>query len=54
MKDDEYWAWKNWKKEKKYSWNKKNSDEQMRLEVIESLNFKERFFIVFNKKRSDE
>jgi len=26
----------------------------MRLEVIESLNFKERFFIVFNKKRSDE
>jgi len=26
----------------------------MKLETIESLKFKEKFFIVFNKKRSDE
>ncbi len=54
MKDDEYWAWENWKRKKKYSWDKKNFDEQMRFEVIESLNLKEKFFIIFNKKRSNE
>jgi len=41
-------------KERRDITDKKNHDEQMRFKVTESLNLKERFFIVFSKKRSDE
>ncbi len=54
MKENEYLAWKNWKRKKRYNWDKKSRDKQMRLEATESLKFKERFFIVFSKKRNDE